>query len=218
MMNVNTKSHWDGRFNSGDWNVVGGHAQTSQFARAQVKRIPLSSRFSGRIIDFGCGAGDAAPIFRKAWPRATLCGIDFSKAAIDLAASRFGDIAEFVVGSHDSCPEADVIIASNVMEHLDDDIEVVRKLLGKCQDLYVIVPFEEQFLIDEHIRRYNRSSFSSFDVRNIAVFACRGWSHYGLRDRWWNVHAKNLLRPLFGRVKLNRRLQVMYRIKGRLDD
>lgn len=213
-VNINTKEYWESRFAGGDWEKVGGNTQTSMFARAQAKRIQLPPEFDGGLLDFGCGEGDAAPVFHKAWPRARLVGIDFSKSAIECARSRYGDLAEFMVGSHEDCPAVDVIVASNVMEHLDDDMQVVGSLVRKCRDLYVVVPFEEQFLIEEHVRRYDRTSFSAFDVVDVNVFPCRGWSHYGLRNRWWNIHAKNFLRPFFGRVRLNRRLQAMFHIKG----
>lgn len=218
MENINTRAHWDRRFESGDWQSVGGNAQTRQFAQAQVKRLRLPHDFAGTLVDFGCGEGDALPVFKAAWPRATCIGIDFSESAIAHARARYIDVAEFIVGSHDSCPAADVIIASNIMEHLDDDVAVAGALQRSCRDLYVIVPFEEQYLIDEHIRRYDKNSFASFEVLRLTVYACRGWSHYRFLRRAWHVHTKNLLRPLFGRVKLKPRLQAMYHIKGALAD
>jgi hypothetical protein len=215
-MNINTQAHWEKRFTSGDWSAVGGNEQTKHFAEAQAKRIRLSRNFRGTLVDFGCGEGDALPVFKAAWPHASCIGIDFSQAAIAHARMRHGDFAEFMVGDHESCPCADVIIASNVMEHLDDDIAVASALQTRCRDLYIIVPFEEQHLIEEHVRRYDKRSFSSLEVLTLTVFACRGWSHYGFLRRMWQVYAKNLLRPLFGRAKLKPRLQAMYHIQGAL--
>lgn len=214
-MTINSRQYWDARFASGNWQQNGGNTQTSQFAQAQVKRLMLAENFSGSIVDFGCGEGDALPVFHRSWPQAGLTGVDFSEAAIQVARARYGMFSAFVVGSQHECPPADVIVASNVMEHLDDDITVVEALVRKCDDLFIVVPFEEQFLVDEHVRRYDRASFSSFEVVRVTVFPCKGWSHFGLRDRWWNIHVKNVLRPIFGRDKLNRRLQAIFHIRGR---
>lgn len=216
--NVNTLNHWNRRFANGDWQNVGGNEQTRQFAQAQVRRLRMPRGFAGKLVDFGCGEGDALPVFKAAWPAATCIGVDFSEAAIAHAQTHHGQIAEFVVGSHEACPTADVIIASNIMEHLDDDLAIAAALQQRCRDLYIIVPFEEQYLIEEHVRRYDRSSFASLGVLRVTVFACRGWSHYNFAYRAWHVHAKNLLRPIFGRVKLKPRLQAMYHIKGALSD
>lgn len=215
---VNSKKYWDNRFSTGDWGAVGGNHQTAHFAQAQVRRLRLPRSFHGTLVDFGCGEGDALPIFKRAWPDARYIGIDFSTSAIERARARRGNDAEFMAGSHEVCPIADVIVASNIMEHLEDDVAVAGELQKKCRDLYIIVPFEEQYLIEEHVRRYSRNSFSVFNVLRIEVFACRGWSHYGFVRRIWHVHMKNVLRPLFGRVKLKPRLQVMYHIRGERQD
>jgi len=213
-MNVNTPDYWNARFATGDWERAGGNTQTSQFAAAQAPRLLLPRDFQGKFVDFGCGEGDAIPVFHRTWPLADYVGVDFSEEAVKVATARHGSHASFLVGNHESCPVADVILASNIMEHLDDDIGTVRALLRRCHDLFVVVPFEEQFLIEEHVRRYRTDSFSCFNVKRVTVFPCRGWSYYGLRARWWNVHIKNVLRPFFGRMRLNRRLQVMYHMRG----
>jgi SAM-dependent methyltransferase len=211
--NVNSLAFWNDRFASGLWESVGGRSQTTHFAFAQTARIPLEKAFSGRILDFGCGLADAIPVYRERWPKAELFGADFSDAAIAAARRRYGHDATFVVADHRSCPEADVIIASNVLEHLDDDIEVVGSLLAKCHDLFVTVPYDEQHRIDEHVRSYDRQSFSRFDVRSVQVFPCRGWSQYGWRARWWQIHAKNIMRPFFKKTTLKRRRQVLFHIR-----
>lgn len=211
---INSRDYWDARFGSGDWAKVGGPSQTREFALAQVRRLPLPRDFAGVLLDFGCGLGDALPVYRATWPNAKLVGVDFSADAIEQCKRRHGDVASFVRADHTDCPAADVIVCSNVMEHLDDDLGVARALAARCRTLYVVVPYREQFLIDEHVRAYGDDAFAELGARRIAVFASRGWSQYGLRARWWQIHLKNLLRPLFGKPRLRRRLQAMYAIAG----
>lgn len=209
-MQTNSLQYWNARFASGDWAAVGGPAQTREFAEAQVKYFGIGRDFSGSLLDFGCGQGDAFPIYRRSYPRATLIGADFSTAAIERCVEKYGELAKFVWSDHESCPSADVIVVSNVLEHLQNDIEVARSLLSKCGDLYVIVPYQEQYLIDEHVRRYTKSHFDTLRPKHIKVFASRGWSQYGLRAVWWEIRLKNLIRPLVGKLTLRRRLQVMF--------
>ena len=75
-MNINTKSYWDKRFVSGDWEQKQGRSQTRNFAISQIPKLSIDREFSGILLDFGCGLGDALPIYKKFYPKAKLMGID----------------------------------------------------------------------------------------------------------------------------------------------
>lgn len=215
MTNVNTRNYWDQRYGQGDWERAGGYSQTRQFAQAFVPLVELDASFRGTICDFGCGAGDAMPVFRGAFPDARLVGIDFSKEAVDLARRRFGDIAEFVCGGVAETPGADIIVASNVMEHLSDDEAVVEDLLARCDAAYVIVPYRERIdSFAEHVRSYDRRSYSRLRPRRVQVVAVDGWSQQG-KDLWLHIHLKNIARLCLGRATRRRSLQVLYAFEGR---
>jgi SAM-dependent methyltransferase len=214
-MQINSQPYWDERFRTGFWEAVGGRQQTAQFAWAQARRMPVPAAFGGSILDFGCGLGDAIPVYRRFWPAATLAGADFAESAIAAARERYGDWARFHIADHVTCPPSDVIITSNVLEHLENDTDVVRALIDKCGDLFVTVPYDEQYLIDEHRRRYTRESFAEFAPKIISIFPSAGWSQFGLQQCWYEIYLKNLLRPLFGKSIVRRRLQIMYHIAGR---
>lgn len=209
--NINTIDYWDTRFGSGDWARQGGHSQSRLFAEAQLPflRIPLD--FKGSIYDFGCAAGDAFLVYRQAWPHAKLFGIDFSAAAIQLCTERYGQVAKFICGDIDAMPKVDVIICSNVLEHLDDDTVVVEQLLKKCKTLYLIVPYKEHPLHTEHIRTYDKNSFSYLSVTRKVVFKSRGWTEFGLRNIA-RIYMGNMLRYLMKRPIRRRRLQILFEI------
>jgi 2-polyprenyl-3-methyl-5-hydroxy-6-metoxy-1,4-benzoquinol methylase len=210
---INSAAYWDWRFGSGDWALRRGHMQTRQFTEAQLPRLRLPRVFTGSLCDFGCGAGDAFPVYRAAWPRARLYGVDISPAAIALCRERCGQFGEFRSGDVDAVPNCDVVVCSNVLEHLDDDREVVRRLLEKCTTLFVIVPYREQHLIAEHRRAYDRRSFAAFAPRRSEVFTCRGWSEYG-RLLYLDIHLKNVPRLLLGRSLRRRNRQLLVEIAG----
>lgn len=209
--NINTVDYWDTRFGTGDWALKGGHSQTRMFAEAQLPYLHIPSNFTGRICDFGCGAGDAFNVYHQAWPEAKLLGIDFSSAAIQLCAERYGHVAEFVCGDISAVPKVDILICSNVLEHLDDDTGVVEQLIKQCKTLYVIVPYKEHPLSSEHIRSYDDNSFSNFDVARKLIFKSMGWTEFGLRSIA-GIYLENIPRYFKRQPVRRRRLQILFEI------
>src|ERR1035437_8072308 len=124
IMQINSKEYWEARFSLGDWEDRGGREQTKVFTQTQRMHLKLPPAFSGTLLDFGCGLGDAMPLHHAAYPNATLIGVDVSGAAIAKCITEYGRIAKYIEGDHSSVPDVDVIIASNVLEHLSDDVSV----------------------------------------------------------------------------------------------
>ena len=211
--NINTKSYWDNRFASGDLENKNGRLQTRLFAESQVEHLNLSKDFEGTILDFGCGLGDAMPVYLKHFPKSKLIGIDHSAAAIDLCLKNYKDISSFICGNLDDIPNVDVIIASNVMEHISDDKKIISKMLSKCCELYIIVPYKENPLCSEHINYYDKNYYDQFKPSEVKVFYSKGWTEYGY-NLFINVYLKNILRPVFGKPFSSRRKQIMFHIKG----
>jgi SAM-dependent methyltransferase len=210
---INSQEYWDRRFSTGHWEECFGRNQTTLFASTQIKHLALSRSFSGALLDFGCGLGDAIPIYHQNFPQAKLFGVDHSENAILQCRKMFGDIAQFIQGDVDCVPPVDVIIASNVMEHVKDHFAVLRSLLQRCSELYVFVPFNETPLCKEHINCFDNSTYASFPIMEAKIFNSRGWSQYGL-NLLINVYCKNIFRPLMRKTLVKRRKQMMFRIKG----
>lgn len=208
--NINSKEYWDWRFSSLDWIEKGGRQQTSGFATAQVVHFDILPDFNGEIIDFGCGLGDALPIYKQHFPNATFIGIDISQSAIDQCVEKFGNIARFIRGDYNIVPETDVIIASNVLEHLSNDREIAGHLLSKCKSLYIIVPYKEQPICSEHVNFYDEKYFSDLKPVAVRVFPCKGWTQFGLRGLVYNVWFKNIFRYLFKRTLVRRNMQILF--------
>lgn len=211
--NINTQDYWDRRFGTGDWKAKGGFSQTRAFAESQISHLGLPDDFSGILCDFGCGAGDAFPVYRKAYPNAKLIGVDFSAEAIRLCREKYSDIAEFIEGDYGTVPHCDVLITSNVLEHLDDDKTAVSVLLERCTTLFAIIPFEERNFCGEHLRAYDEQSFADlFPIRKV-VFLSKGWSMFGV-SLWYQVYLKNIARFLLGRPLVFQRTQIIFEFRG----
>jgi len=212
--NINTRTYWDHRFASGDWDAKGGRRQTAQFAASQIKHLQISPDFQGTLLDFGCGLGDAIPVYKQAFPKAKLVAVDLSEEAIEQCRKEHGNLATFLQGDHSVVPCVDVIIASNVLEHLSDDVGVARHLLSKCRDLYIIVPYRQRLLPGgEHVNSYDEHHFRAIGAYDYTVFLSRGWSFFGL-GLIYHVYLKNLLRPILGRPLLWQKRQIVFHFRN----
>ena len=215
LLNINTKEYWENRYSSGEWSERGGNSQTRIFAETQVEYIEIDPHFSGSICDFGCGEGDAMPVYHKKWPRASLFGCDISPAAIVTCTNRYGQFASFN-SSIFNVGRYDYIISSNTFEHLDDDLAVARALLLNCRKLFIIVPFREFIPLGspgEHIRSYDHGHFSSIGRVKELVFRSKGWGLHGF-DLLFNGYFKNVARCMMRRRLVGRSFQILYTISA----
>jgi SAM-dependent methyltransferase len=214
--NINNRAYWDNIFLSGGREEKRRKYQTENFARAQIQHLKIGNNFKGTLLEFGCGSGDAMPVHKENYPQAKLVGIDFSQAAIDKCREKYGSIAFFVHGDYDSVPNVDIIIASNVFEHLTDDHNIAKRFLCKCKQLYIIVPYMEFPLIPEHVNSYDEHYFSGVGKYEYKVFHCVGWSS-GLRELWYRIFFKNIFRFIFKKPLHHRKMQIIYSFTNPID-
>lgn len=209
--NINTKDYWERRFSSNDWENNNGSWQTASFARGQIPHFKIKSDFKGELLDFGCGTGDAMPVYHQYFPYAKLIGIDIAENAVVKCREKYGAIASFTQGDHLNVPNTDIIIASNVFEHLTDDIGVAKVLHARCKSLYIIVPYKEKPLGTEHVNFYNEHYFAEIGKYDYKVFPCVGWTQYGLKNLWYYIYLKNIFRFILRKPLGYRYLQIMFR-------
>jgi SAM-dependent methyltransferase len=206
MRNINTEEYWNRRFSNNDnnsWRKKKGEKQTIMFANEIAKRLKLPHNFDGTLLDFGCALGDAIPIYARKYPRARIIGVDFSSVSIEICKEKYGNMANFVcIGEGGiNTPLADVIVMSNVLEHISNDRDFVENILDKCSNLYIAVPFQENIVAGgEHINSYNECSFEEYGV-DYEVYLCRGIYLIDKLLSFINIEMKNILRPLFGKPK-----------------
>ena len=214
-LNINTKKYWNQRFASGNWKENGGVEETIIFAESQIPRLKLSKEFSGTILDFGCALGDAIPVLKNSFPKAKFIGIDFSQSAIEQCIEKHGDIADFIVGTYVDVPDTDIIISSNVFEHLSNDKEIVKFLKNKCKELYTFTPYNERINAkEEHVNSYTLNYFKSISKNyTYEIFKVKGYAPSFL-STLYNIYFKNIFRRLVGIQTLRPVLQIMYVFKN----
>ena len=129
-----------------------------------------------RVLEIGCGPGQLAALLVQQGVQEYV-GLDFSPAAIDLARKNVPQ-GRFVVGDA-RCPDIfrgtnyDALICTEVLEHIEDDLQVVSQF-GVGKRCLCSVP---NFPYDGHVRhfqdapevtaRYSRF-FDGFDVATFA--------------------------------------------------
>jgi SAM-dependent methyltransferase len=118
-----------------------------------------------RVVDVGCGTGIV--LREYPWQARVLCGCDASNTA--LAFTRRRGIGDLVRGDVTALPfltdSVDVLLALDVIEHLDDDAAALRDLarvLRPGGHLLLHVPafnvlWSDKDDINQHRRRYRRS-------------------------------------------------------------
>ena len=211
---INTRDYWHRRFESGDWERSGGRRQTEGFAKSQQKYLKIAPDFGGTILDFGCGLGDAIPVYRSAYPKARIIGLDIAESAIRKCRNKYGKIATFIQGDYRDVVSVDIIIASNVLEHLKNDREVVKSLMGKCATLYVVVPYKEWPLCAEHVHSYDEDYFATMGRYDWKVIESEAWGQ-SLWGLWYEVYFLNVFRWLAGNKLHSRRKQIIFRFENR---
>lgn len=87
----------------------------------------------GRVLDFGCGAGETLNWLRQIYPAAEMVGIDANRA-LQERLQRNADRAIFIE-PHDRLPanlgQFDLVLALDVLEHLADPLSMLRQLVAQ---------------------------------------------------------------------------------------
>lgn len=214
MTNINSKYYWEKRFYSGDWESKNGRLQTLNFAKYQIKYLDINKDFKGTILDFGCALGDAFPIYNKYYPNAKLIGIDISETAIEFCKKNYRNISDFYCDSYMGIPNVDIIIASNIFEHLDNDIEVAKYLINKCKKLYIIVPYKEYPLIClEHLNVYDEFYFDILGKSKFKIFTSYYWGPNNFISLI-KFYIKNLFLILRKEKNYSRPSQILFEFKN----
>jgi ubiquinone/menaquinone biosynthesis C-methylase UbiE len=138
-------------------------------ARSRLVRWMIGTRFRAArsVLDIGCGSGFVLSELRRESPHLELAGCDVLRPALARARTRLDDASIFL-GDATHLPlrrQFDVVLALDVIEHLDDDRAALSEMFRVTNPgggVLVTVP-QHQWLwsaVDEfsrHRRRYSRA-------------------------------------------------------------
>jgi SAM-dependent methyltransferase len=127
----------------------------------QVHRLVTQRRIES-VLEVGCGTGAFARLLLERSAGVQYHGFDFSRVAVEKARARTGHAEWFEVGdARDAARYSgnfDAIVCTEVLEHLEADLEVVRQW-PEGTFCVVSVP---NYDADDHVRHFN----SEDDVRS----------------------------------------------------
>lgn len=119
------------------------------------------------ILDIGGAAGVGAAHMKSVLPNSDICVMEISRVACDVGASRYPDI-KFICADIRTTDLSghtyDCIIASQVIEHVDDLDAVMDKIMGSLNPhgkVYIGVPHEDNLYI-WHQHRFSHESYHYF--------------------------------------------------------
>ncbi len=143
-----------------------------------IKMMSENKEHGKKIIDVGCGIGWFTDMLYFNISR-NILGIDFSKLAIWFHARRMYPAIPFTIGDiydydYTGC---DIAVLTEVLEHIDKDIELLSKLPKGCI-VYATVPFEKERVDITHVREYSINSATE-RYKNILDFkTCEKFEQY----------------------------------------
>ena len=140
------------------------------------------------ILDAGCGEGFVVRALRRCLPHTDITGLDLSEEAIQFARENVAD-AHFMVGDINHMPFCDnyfdVVLCSEVLEHLEDPVAAIMELLRVSKkSLIITVPHEPWFCLGnflvlknvkrlgnpvDHINHWTYRSFQKYMKMHIAT-------------------------------------------------
>lgn len=142
-----------------------------------IRKLIKKSHLKGKILDVGCGDGTILIQFQRNGNE--LYGCDISEKAVQVAKSKYGDFCNFTVGDitkSSSLPEGkfDVIICSEILEHIENDELAIKNLYTKLETggyLLVTTPLSEKYWsvhdnLAGHVRRYEKDKLEKKITKN----------------------------------------------------
>jgi len=162
MTAFNYDAGWAGR-----WDDMKQYGPMSRHVRRYIKKLMRPLQFES-VLDVGCGQGallgDVVAEFRDIEPH----GVDISASAIELALRRVphGQFAVLnIEREHTEC-SYDLIICSEVLEHIDDDDAAIRNLRRMCRRYLLVSTLQGRMRRFEpeqvgHVRNYARGELTA---------------------------------------------------------
>jgi len=176
------------------------HAEDSRYKYSNFIKILKKNNFSFRkikkIIDIGCGVGEVLKYLHqsKLFLNSSFVGYDINKYAIKIAKKNLSikfickDFIEFSENK-----KFHLLICADVFEHIDDNVNFLKKLLNKSKYFLFNIPLDISLmsLIRKNIFRQKFSSVGHIHFYSkYSVLLKLEYCGYKIID---NIYAKNRL-------------------------
>lgn len=145
-----------------EWDDMKTYGPFSRHLRRLILQLIAPLDFES-VLDVGCGQGALLVEIEKRFPQVKLHGVDLSSRAIELAASRVprAEFWTFDLECERLKGTFDLVICSEVLEHIEDDVTAIRRL-SEMTDKYLLVTTVQGRMrpseaLVGHVRNYDRA-------------------------------------------------------------
>jgi SAM-dependent methyltransferase len=147
-------------------------------AKHLIQKMADNKENGKKFIDIGCGVGWFSDMVYFNISK-DMTGVDFSALAIQFHAKRMYpaikfDIADIYDYKYDGY---EVAILTEVLEHIDKDIELLSKIPVGCT-VYATVPFEKERQDITHVREYSIDSVTKRYGDILEFKTCEKFEQY----------------------------------------
>lgn len=163
---MNSREWWEEYFKKGLWDYYDGGSQTLFFAKTLYENLAPNVledivRNKMSICDVGCAEGEATNFFQTKIPDSTIDGIDLSANAIERAKKKFPNEQFVCMDLQNLSENRDVIISSNVLEHLSNPDKELKNLSLKANKyLIIMLPYKDMTGESTHINIFDDCFFA----------------------------------------------------------
>ena len=194
------------------------------FARGRVAWLAHECHRLGfpapqRIVDFGCGTGDTAPVLQEFFGPVKLLGLDTSARSLDFARERFHGAEFALLQDYRPRGEADLVYCNGVFHHIPPAdrpavLAMVRQLLrpGGLFALWENNPWNPGARLVMHRIPFDRGAIMLWPGPTRRLLRHAGFSILGTSSRFFFPRALRFLRPLenaLSRTALGAQYQVL---------
>lgn len=192
MNKVNYETFWQGKWND---TIIFGPAgrHRRRIIINLVKNLPHE-----HVLDLGCGDGSLLAELSRKMKTDSLAGADISREALSIFRRNLPGIEFFQTDLNGQVilnRRFDVIILSEVLEHLENDETLLKQIAPLCRHVVISVPGGSPDRIDRrygHVRNYSGRLISKKLERNgfdVILHKRWGWPFYNLQQ--WLAYPKN---------------------------
>ncbi|MFW9882447.1 MAG: class I SAM-dependent methyltransferase [Candidatus Thorarchaeota archaeon] len=178
-----------------------------------LKVLPENQKFN-KILDIGCGTGDLIAKFPLNIDFSNRYGLDISDKNIKFAQKKYPEV-NWICGTIDdlnSDMDYSLIILSDILEHVEDDIELLKK--SSCLSKYLLVNIPMEKCYSTRNREYGPNdiaghlrSYDYFDVLKLIKKANLKIKRYIVKyiskESFWQ---KRFSRDYFSKYNFNQTL------------
>lgn len=142
------------------------------------------------ILDLGCGPGQFAEFIAAHMPTVQYTGLDFSSVAISRARQRCPNFLferrELPMSNFDSLPSFDTVVCTEVLEHVENDLEILAALPVGTTIVATVPNFDSFghirfFRNEDEVRERYCRLFDNLFVKGIALSA---------QNTLWLIHGR----------------------------